>query len=105
LSNSVAFASLVSLSIFFAVNVPTTAASQKGQRLTAQQCRDAIIVSDAIKRKYAGRISAKLVASFAQFRDSSCDLGTSFTRVERTADDDAYGEFRVRLIALRSASF
>jgi hypothetical protein len=82
--------------------VVIAATAQKGHPFTAQQCREAIIISDAIKRKYAGRISEKLVASFARFRDSNCDLSTPFTRVEGTSDDQAYGEFRVRLIAMRS---
>lgn len=69
--------------------------------LPAEQCRNAIIISNAIKDRYNGRLSAKLIASFGQFRDSNCDLNTPFTRVEGTADEDAFGEFRLKLIVLR----
>jgi hypothetical protein len=72
--------------------------------LPPKQCEDAISISTAIMTKYQGRISAKLADSFGRFRDSRCDLGTQFTRVEGTADEVAFGEFRVRLIAMRTAA-
>jgi len=81
----------------------TIGASPSGaESLPPKQCRDAVSISTEILTKYRSRISAKLIASFGQFRESNCDLSTEFTRVEGTADDEAFGEFRVRLIALRS---
>jgi hypothetical protein len=80
------------------------AAAQTGAPLTTKQCSDAISISTAIMTKYRGRISEKLARSFGQFRDSNCDLKTTFTRVEGTADDAAFGEFRLKLIALRTES-
>jgi hypothetical protein len=72
--------------------------------LTPQQCENAISVSTGILTKYRGKISVKLIESFDRFRDSKCNLKTDFTRVEGTADEKAFGEFRVLLIAMRTAS-
>jgi len=77
--------------------------AQQQVALTSKQCEDAVSISTAIMTKYRGQISEKLARSFGQFRDSKCDLGTPFTRVEGTADDKAFGEFRLKLIALRTA--
>jgi hypothetical protein len=71
--------------------------------LTNEQCQNAISISTQIMTKYRGQISEKLAKSFGQFRDSKCDLSTSFSRVEGTADEKAFGEFRLKLIALRTA--
>jgi hypothetical protein len=97
LSRSVAIAVIVTLSILMAAPIR----AQTGQPFTERQCRDALSIATQVLTKYRGRISAKLVQSFGQFRESNCDLGTSFVRVEGTADDEAFSEFRVRLIALR----
>jgi hypothetical protein len=74
------------------------------QAFTPKQCENAIAISTSILDKYKGRISEKLVSSFGRFRDSHCDLATPFTRIEGTADDQAFGEFRLKLIALRTAN-
>jgi hypothetical protein len=71
--------------------------------LTPQQCEKAISISTGILTKYRGKISADLARSFGRFRESKCDLKTDFTRVQGTSDDDAFGEFRVLLIALKTA--
>ena len=70
--------------------------------LTPQQCRDAIIIAGAIKDRFAGKMSVQLIDSFARFRDSNCDLDTNFVR-ETPADNEAFKEFRLRLIAMRTA--
>ncbi|MEA2875533.1 MAG: hypothetical protein QOF14_729 [Hyphomicrobiales bacterium] len=49
--------------------------------------------------KYA--ISPALASSFRQFRVSSCDPNTVFNR-DTDTDETAFGEFRLKLIALRS---
>ena len=79
-----------------------SAAAQQAS-LTSEQCQNAISISTQIMTKYRGQISDKLARSFGQFRDSKCDLSTPFTRVEGTADEKAFGEFRLKLIALRTA--
>lgn len=71
--------------------------------LTPQQCEKAISISTGILTKYRGKISADLAQSFGRFRDSKCDLKTEFTRVKGTSDEEAFGEFRVLLIALKTA--
>jgi hypothetical protein len=80
------------------------AAAQQAASLTPQQCENAISVSTGIMTKYRGRISEDLARSFGRFRDSKCDLKTDFTRVQGTQDEKAFGEFRVLLIAMRTAS-
>jgi hypothetical protein len=74
------------------------------QALSPAQCRDAISISTQIMTRYRGKISADLAQSFGKFGDSKCDLQTAFTRKEGTADEQAFGEFRVKLIALRTPS-
>ena len=66
------------------------------------QCRTARAVAIAVLEKYSGKISEPLANSFAAF-NKSCDLKTKFERVPGTPDDDAFGEFRVKIIAIRTA--
>jgi hypothetical protein len=67
-------------------------------RLPEEQCRNAIIISNAIMRREP--ISPRLAASFSRFGESQCRLDTVFER-DTDVDERAFGEFRVRLIALR----
>ena len=67
-------------------------------RLPADQCRNAIIIGNAIMRREP--ISPRLAASFDRFGESQCRLDTVFER-DTDVDERAFGEFRVRLIALR----
>jgi hypothetical protein len=78
-----------------------SAFAETAQPFNDKQCRDAISIATHLMTKYRGRISEQLARSFGRFRDSNCDLGTDFTRVEGTSDDEAFGEFRLRLIVLR----
>lgn len=72
--------------------------------LTPEQCRNAISISSSIMEKYRGRISEKFANSLGRFRDTGCDLNTQFTRVDGTKDNEAFGEFRLLLVALRTAA-
>lgn len=80
------------------------AAQQTGTPFTAQQCSDAISIANAIVQKNKGKISRELIESFVAFAQSKCDLKTQFTRVDGTADEDAFGEFRLKLVALRTTA-
>jgi hypothetical protein len=70
-------------------------------RLPASICSDAIKIGDAIIRRYEGRVSPQFIDSFVAFGRSACDLSIVFVRVDGTADEQAFGEYRVRLIALK----
>jgi hypothetical protein len=76
--------------------------SQAQGSLTAAQCRDARAVALATLKKYSGKISAALAKSFGRFSET-CDLSTKFDTVPGTADDDAFGEFRVKMTVIRSS--
>lgn len=73
-------------------------AAPTAARLPEEQCRNAIIISNAIMRREP--ISPRLAASFGRFGESQCSLDTVFER-DTDVDERAFGEFRVRLIALR----
>jgi hypothetical protein len=77
------------------------ACAQTGQPFTAKQCSDAISIANAVVQSYKGQLSKDLIDSFVRFGRSNCDLSTTFTRIEGTSDEKAFGEFRVRLVALR----
>lgn len=68
------------------------------ETLTDAQCRDARAVALATVRKYA--VSAALAQSFAKFAQK-CDLETNFDIVPGTDDEKAFGEFRIKLFAIR----
>jgi hypothetical protein len=65
--------------------------------LTRRQCSKAIAFSEAVRQRY--RISTHLISSFDQFKASSCDLRTVFKVATGTRDKDAFGEFRLMVIA------
>jgi hypothetical protein len=71
------------------------------QALSPLQCRDALVIGNAVMTKYA--VSPRLATSFKNFRLSNCDPKTVFER-DTDIDDKAFGEFRVKLIALRTNS-
>jgi hypothetical protein len=66
-------------------------------KLGDKQCSDALAVAHAVMKKH--RISPRLAASFRRFRLSNCDLDTDFER-DTAVDATAFGEFRLKLIAL-----
>lgn len=72
------------------------------QTLTDAQCKTAIGVTIATIQKFKGRLSVPLLTSFKEFM-KDCDLKTKFDRAPNTPDDDAWAEFRLKLIAIRSA--
>jgi hypothetical protein len=65
--------------------------------LTHRQCSKAIAFSEGVRQRY--RISAHLISSFNQFKASTCDLRTVFKVAAGTRDKDAFGEFRLMVIA------
>jgi hypothetical protein len=85
--------------------IVTTLFSAAAQQvaLTPQQCSDAISVAAAIVQRNSGKLSQSMIDSFVQFGKSKCDLGTNFVR-ENAADNDAFKEFRLKLIAMRTAA-
>lgn len=97
LSNNVAIRAAVTVALLFVAATPGAAQLS----FTPSQCRDALVIGNAIMTKY--RISPKLAASFGRFRDSGCDLKTVFDR-DTDIDEKAFGEFRVKLIAFRTAA-
>jgi len=66
-------------------------------QLPPKQCRDAQAVAAAVITRY--NISPRLATSFRKFRLSNCDLETDFER-DTDVDENAFGEFRLKLIAL-----
>jgi hypothetical protein len=70
--------------------------------LTAKQCSDAVSIANALMRSNTGKISGDLVDSFTKFRVSKCDLNTDW-KIANEDDRRVFGEFRLRLIALRIA--
>ncbi len=69
----------------------------QADQLAAKQCGDAVAIAHAIMKKHA--VSPRMAASFRKFRLSNCDLDTDFER-DTPVDETAFGEFRVKLIAL-----
>lgn len=80
------------------VKQPTALAAAS---LPPDQCRSAILIGTEIMERNA--ISARLADSFRRFRLSNCRLDTVFER-ETDIDNQAFGEYRVRLIALRMSA-
>jgi hypothetical protein len=70
-------------------------------RLPPSICSDATKIGTALLERHNGRVSRQLVDSFLAFDRSACDLNTVFIRVEGTDDERVFGEYRVRLIALK----
>lgn len=79
------------------------AAQQAKAPFSARQCDDAKSVIIGLLSKYQGRISADMARSFGAFTQSNCDLNTNFVR-NNAADEQAFGELRVRLVALRTGT-
>lgn len=79
-----------------------SAQQQQQTALTEKQCSDAISIANAVVQSHKGKLSKELIDSFVKFGKSNCDLNTDWKLMGRT-DEQAFGEFRVRLVALRSA--
>ena len=70
------------------------------QAFSQQQCRDAQVIGNAIMQRYA--ISDRLAGSYRRFIGSGCDMNTDWELVT-PVDQQAFGEYRIRLVALRTA--
>jgi hypothetical protein len=77
---------------------------KQANRLPSHLCEDAIKIGDGVIERHKGRVSPQFINSFVAFGRSACDLNTPFVRVEGTADEQAFGEYRVQLIALKMTS-
>lgn len=73
------------------------------QALSPKQCSDAISIADAIVQANKGKISPDLINSFVKFGESKCDMNTDWKLMNKI-DEQIFGQFRVRLIALRTAA-
>jgi len=73
------------------------------QSLNAAQCRQARAVALDILKIFTGKISAPLARSFARFAET-CDVTTQFDTVPGSADDQAFGEFRIQMTVIRTSS-
>ncbi|WP_375415056.1 hypothetical protein [uncultured Bradyrhizobium sp.] len=90
---------LVGMTAFAAV----AAKGQQVQVLSDSQCRDARAVTLATLKKYNGRMSAPLARSLGRFSEK-CDLSIKFDVVPGTADEDAFGEFRLKITVIKTSS-
>ena len=79
---------------------PAAAQQQASAPFTAEQCRDAKIIGNAVMSKF--RVSAELADSFVKFGQSNCDMNTNW-RLSTPVDEKAFSEFRLKLIAIRTA--
>jgi hypothetical protein len=84
------------------VTVPS-AAQQVNGSLSAQQCSDALSIAHQLVARNAGKISSDLRDSFARFGKSNCALETDWKTTGKQ-DEEIFGEFRLRLIAMRTAN-
>lgn len=73
--------------------------AQGGKSFTAEQCDDAKRLALTVMRRYP-TMSSALAGSFRSFAEK-CDPGTLFIR-DTDVDEQAFGEFRVKLVALRT---
>jgi hypothetical protein len=76
-------------------------ASAQQAALTPDQCRNAQIIGNAIMEKY--KVSSQLAESFGKFVFSKCDMNTEW-QLATDVDKKAFGEFRARIVALRTAA-
>jgi hypothetical protein len=79
--------------------VPAAAASEI---LDGTKCREARAVVLATLTEFKGKMSAPLAKSLVKFSET-CDLNTDFERVPGTPDDQAFGKFRLKIIAIKMA--
>jgi len=71
--------------------------------LTKDQCYQAMAVVDALTTKYNGRISADFIKSIKTFVARDCDMDVEFKVIPGTSDKDAFGEFRLKITAIKTA--
>jgi hypothetical protein len=79
------------------------ASGAQADSLNPKQCDDAISLATTIVQRNAGKISPGLKDSFIAFSKSNCDLNTDW-KITGQVDESIFGEFRLKLIALRSAA-
>jgi hypothetical protein len=72
------------------------------QTLNQAQCRQARAVTLDILKRYTGKMSAPLAKSFGRFVEN-CDVKTQFDTVPGSADDQAFGEFRIKMTVIRTS--
>jgi hypothetical protein len=82
--------------------MPFSASAQ--QAFTRTQCNQATAVADALTTKYNGKISSEFANSIRTFVVRNCDMSTDFRMMPGTADKDAFGEFRTKLIVIKTSA-
>ena len=70
-------------------------------RLPPDHCEGALFIAERIKERY--EISPRLEASFQRFRQSRCDVDTSFER-DTEVDVKAFLEFRLKFEMWRTCN-
>ena len=102
MSNNVAGRTVrvAAVALLICLGLLSDAQAQAGAPFTDKQCSDAISIANALVQRNKARISAELIDSFLRFSRSKCDLNTDWKLVTKT-DEAIFGEFRVRLVALR----
>lgn len=85
------------------IGLASFAATAQQVVLTSQQCSNAISIANGIVERNQGKISKELIGSFVQFSSSRCNMDTDW-KLTTKADEDAFGEFRLKLIVLRRAA-
>jgi hypothetical protein len=82
--------------------IPASAQQQASAPFTEKQCSDATSIALGLVRQNQKIISKELIESFVQFGKSKCDLNTDWKLMNKT-DEDIFGQFRVLLVAMRTA--
>jgi hypothetical protein len=100
--NRVAMTLAAGIATASALGTFSAAAEEAGKPFTQTQCSNAISIANALVQANRGQISNGLVDSFVRFSKSKCDLNIDWNLTGKN-DEKVFGEFRVRLIALRSA--
>lgn len=91
----------VAMTAASAIGLGFSAAAQEVRPpFTADQCRTAQAVIYELLGKYSGRMSAELARSLGAFSKSNCDMTTTFEH-RPGQDDNAFGEFNLRMVAIR----
>jgi len=90
------------LALALGVGLALAAGTASAQvRLPPDHCEGALFIAERIKERY--EISPRLEASFQRFRQSRCDVDTSFER-DTQVDVTAFTEFRLRFEAWKVCS-
>ena len=54
-------------------------------------------------QRYEGKLSTELIADLREFSRKDCDRTVQLRMMKGTADDEAFGEFRVKMAVIRAS--